>query len=193
MAYYPAFLELDHRPCLVIGGGAVACRKTKALLVCGAKVRVVSPKLTSDFRRLIRQGKVRWRKKRFQPSDLKGAQLVVAATEDQSVNKEAAHAARKRCLWINVVDQPGLCSFIVPSVVRRGRLTLAISTGGASPALSKWIRRDLERRYGPEFKRLVSRMAKMRGGVLEKIRGVRHRKALFEKALQAYFKVLKKR
>lgn len=190
MAYYPVFLQMKGLPCLVIGAGDVATQKAKALLSCGAKVEVVSPTATRALLHLVKNGAVRWRRRRFQASDLKGMRLVVAATSDQEVNRRSAAQAKKRGLLINVVDQPKLCSFIVPSVVRRGQLTIAVSTGGASPALSKWIRKDLEKRYGAEFGRLVSGMARVRGKVLKKVPGVTRRKAVFEKALQAYFKAL---
>ena len=191
MAYFPLFVELEGCPCLVIGGGEVAYRKVKALASCGARVTVVSPQLTAGLRRLVQRKKVRWRPRRFRAGDLDGAQLVVAATDDQPVNEIASRLAKRRRLLINVVDQPKLCSFIFPSVVRRGKLALAISTGGVSPALAKWIRKDLETRYGPEFGRLLEGMRKVRSEVLRRTAGVGRRKRLFEKALEAYFKALK--
>ena len=189
--YYPLFLELKNRPCLVIGGGPVAFRKAAALLSCGAKVTVVSPELSAGLKQLARERKVCWKKVPFRPGDLAGRELVVAATDDQQVNLQAAREARRRKVWINVVDQPTLCSFILPSVVRRGRLVLAVSTGGASPALAKWIRKDLETRYGPEFGKLVSQAAAARGQVHKDLRSPADRKRLFEKALKAYLQVLK--
>lgn len=189
--YYPLFLELKNRPCLVIGGGQVAFRKAESLLCCGARVTVVSPRLSAGLKQLARKGKIRWKKVPFRPGDLAGRELVVAATDDQQVNLQAAREARRRKIWINVADQPALCSFIVPSVVRRGRLVLAISTGGASPALAKWIRKDLEARYGPEFGKLLTKAAAARGQVHRDLRGPAGRKRLFEKALKAYLQVLK--
>lgn len=191
MPYYPIFLELKGSPCLVIGGGEVAYQKAKALVKCGAEVRVVSPELGAGLKRLAQQGRIRWRRGRFTARDLAGVQLVVAATDDQPVNELAAAEARRRGLWVNVVDQPSLCSFIVSSVVRRGRLCLAISTGGASPALSKWIRKDLQARYGPEFRRLVGAMARIRGRVIQKVPGGARRKRLFERALKTTLDVLR--
>ncbi|MBI3616234.1 MAG: bifunctional precorrin-2 dehydrogenase/sirohydrochlorin ferrochelatase [Candidatus Omnitrophica bacterium] len=190
MSYYPIFLKLEGRPCLVIGGGQVAAQKAKALAACGAKVTVVSPRSGAGITRLIRRKKVIWRSHRFKPGDLKGAELVVAATDEQAVNELAYRLAVRRGIWINVVDQPVLCSFIVPSVVRRGKLEIAVSTSGVSPALSKWIRKDLEKRYGPEFERLVDAMGKVRRRVMAKVPGVARRKAVFEKALRAYFRVI---
>jgi len=192
VAYYPIFLELKGRPCVVIGGGQIACRKAQALVSCGAKVTVVSPRLGTGLQRLARTKKVRWHKQAFQPSHLKGAQLVIAATDDQAVNERSAREAKRRGIWINVVDQPRLCSFILSSVVRRGKLVLAISTGGVSPALAKWIRKDLQVRYGPEFDRLLKAMAQVRGKVKKAIPRTQKRKRVFEKALKAYFQVIEK-
>ena len=169
----------------------MAFRKAEALLRCRAKVTVVSPELSTGLKRLARDRKVHWKARRLKACDLDGMELVVAATDDQEVNERAAREARRRHVWINVVDQPGLCSFILPSVVRRGKLVLAISSGGASPALAKWIRRDLEQRYGANFKRLVGPAAAVRGRVHKRIRSPAERKQLFEKALKAYLKVLK--
>ena len=176
---------------MVIGGGPVAFRKTAALIRCGARVTVVSPELSTGLKRLVRQKRVRWKRRPFRPADLAGMELVVAATDDESTNRAAVREARRRRIWINVVDRPELCSFILPSVFRRGKLVLAISTGGTSPALAKWIRRDLESRYGPEFGRLLVKAAAARPGVHRKIRSPAARKRQFEKALNAYLQVLK--
>ena len=192
MATYPLFLELQDRSCLVIGGGQVAFRKVLALASCGARVSVVSPTLAAGLKRVVRQGKVRWKRHPFRLSDLKGIQLLIAATDDSSVNRLAAHAARRRGIWINVVDRPELCSFIVPAVVRRGKLVLAISTGGVSPALAKWIRKDLQARYGREFEWLVSRIGRVRGDIKRSVPSVAQRRRVFEKALRAYFQTLEK-
>jgi len=190
MAYYPLFLELQARSCLVIGGGSVAFRKAAALLRCGARVTVVSPELSAGLKKLARQRKVHWKKHPFRPSDLAGIELAIAATDDQPVNRLAAREAKRRKIWINVVDQPALCSFIVPSVVRRGKLALAVSTGGASPALAKWIRKDLETRYADRFGRLASVSGRARKAVLRTTPSPAARKRLLEKALKAYLRVL---
>lgn len=169
----------------------MAFRKAAALLSCGAKVTVVSPELSAGLDKLARRRKVRWLKHRFRPADLAGAELAIATTDDEAVNRSAAREARRRRVWINVVDKPALCSFILPSVVRRGKLVLAISTGGASPALAKWIRKDLEVRYGVEFGRLLNQAAAARKEVLGKVHSPLARKRLFEKALKAYLHALK--
>ncbi|PIQ82081.1 MAG: siroheme synthase [Candidatus Omnitrophica bacterium CG11_big_fil_rev_8_21_14_0_20_64_10] len=193
MAYYPVFLELKNRPCLVIGGGRIAWDKARQLVRAGARVTVVAPVLGAGMKRLKAGGRVRWRRKTFGPGDLKGVELVIAGTDQQPVNERVFRECRRRRIWVNVVDQPKLCAFIVPSMVRRGRLTLAISTGGASPALSKWIRKDLERRYGPELGRLLTRLARGRGKILKAVPDYNKRKRVYEAAMQAYFEVLKKR
>jgi len=152
---------------------------------------VVSPECGAGLKRLAAKRKVSWTPRLFKPSDLKGAELVVAATDCQPVNEQASMLAKRKGIWINVVDQPRLCSFIVPSVVRRGKLELAISTGGASPALSKWIRKDLERRYGSELGRLLQASAKIRGGVRKRVPSFARRKRLHAQAIEAYFKVMR--
>lgn len=190
MRYYPAFLNLAGRPCLVIGGGQVAHRKASALLSCGARVKVVSPSLGGGLRRLLRLKTIFWIRHRFRPADLRGVWLAVCATDDARVSRLAAAEAGRRGIWINVVDQPALCSFIVPSVVRRGRLALAISTGGASPALAKWIRKDLQARYGPQLGKLLEGMAGVRERIKRAVPSGARRKRLFEKALRAYFRAL---
>ena len=147
MRYYPAFLDLNRQSCCVIGGGPVAYRKAKTLVDCGARVTVVSPQLTAPFKELIRRKKARWIRRVFRKQDAENALLVVAATNDRKVNREVAVICRRRKQWVNVVDQPKEGMFIVPSIFRRGKLTIAISTGGVRPALAKQIRIDLEKRY----------------------------------------------
>lgn len=191
MALYPLFLELQSRSCLIIGGGEIASRKAAALLKCGAHVKVIAPELSSGLKKLAKAGRVSWRKRRFRPADLAGMELAVAATDDSAINRLASREARRRKIWINVVDQPELCTFILPAVVRRGRLVLAVSTGGASPALAKWIRKDLETRYGPEMGKLLAGAARARKNVLKSVPGLERRKQLFEKALKAYFDALR--
>lgn len=190
MPTLPVFLELKGCPCLVVGGGPVAFRKARALAACGARVKVVSPSVTAGFRRLVRRGRLEWRARPFRCGDLKGMRLVVAAAGNEAVNEQAAREARARGIWINVVDRPRLCSFVFPAVVRRGGLVVAVSTGGASPALARWIRRDLERRYGLQFQALVAKASRLRPRVQRAVPDAARRKRLLERALKAYFKVL---
>jgi len=160
--YYPVFLDLAGKPCVVVGGGAVAWRKAKALVDCGAHVTVISPKTVPLLKHLAQQRRLRWVRRRFHLRDVQGAFVVVVATDDQVVNHRVFCEARRWHRLVNVVDQPALCSFIVPSVVRRGALTIAISTSGVSPALSRWMRLDMTARYGPWVSRVLSRMRRWR-------------------------------
>ncbi len=154
MRYYPALIDLTGKKCMVVGGGAIAWQKAKSLLGCGAKVWVVAPQISG---RLAKSRKVRRIRRQFKPGDLKDVFLVVAATDDQRVNRQVFEKAKKLNRLVNVVDQPALCSFIVPSVMRQGDLKVAISTSGVSPALSRWIRLDLTKRYS-RMGRVLTRM-----------------------------------
>jgi siroheme synthase-like protein len=142
--YYMACLDLEGRPCLVVGGGTVGLEKAQGLLDCGAVVTVVAPQIEADLQRLP----IRWRRKRYDAADLDGAFLVVAATSNPSVNRRVFQDAEARSLLCNVVDTPELCSFILPAVHRRDPIAIAVSTGGASPALAKRLRDELGAQVG---------------------------------------------
>lgn len=182
--HYPVFLDLHGKHCLVVGGGAVAWRKAKALLMCGARVTVVSPQVARPLAALARRRRVRWIRRRFRAQDLAPASLVIAATDDQQANQAVFRAAQRLRRLVNVVDQPALCTFLVPSVMRRGELTIAISTAGGSPALSKWLRRDLARRYDARFARVLSRMRRWRAPVHAAVAGPAARRRRFEQLLR---------
>lgn len=184
MRYYPVFLDVAGRPCLVVGGGAVAGRKAGVLLQSGARVTVVSPDVKQPLARWARQRRVRWVRRRFRPSDLAGTFLVVAATDDQVVNRQVFQAAQRRQSLVNVVDQPARCTFLVPSVLRCGPVAIGISTSGVSPALSKWLRRDLTARYGPWVARVAGRMRRWRAAVHRQAAGPAARKRRLETLLQ---------
>ncbi len=149
MKYYPVFLNLYGRLCVVVGGGSVAERKTISLLEAGAVVRVISPSLTEGLRRFLESGGIQHIPRGYRKGDLEGAFLVVAATPDMDLNRSIFRDGEE--IPVNVVDIPELCSFIVPSVLRRGSLTIAISTSGVSPALSRSIREEMEDLYGEEL------------------------------------------
>jgi precorrin-2 dehydrogenase/sirohydrochlorin ferrochelatase len=153
-----ACLELDGRSCLVVGGGSVALEKVRGLLDCGAAVTVVAPEVEPELGALP----VRVRRKRYQRADLDGAFLVVAATSDRAVNQRVFEDAEARSLLCNVVDTPELCSFILPAVYRRDPIALAVSTGGASPALAKRLRDELGAQIGEEHVALARRLRELR-------------------------------
>jgi precorrin-2 dehydrogenase/sirohydrochlorin ferrochelatase len=160
---YPVFLDIKGKPCLVVGGGEVAFRKTETLLKSGAtQVKVVAPLLHPGFAKLGEKGKIKFFRRKFRLSDLKGAAIVVCSTDSEEVNALVGEAAVKSGALVNVVDRPALCNFIVPAVLRNGPLTIAVSTGGASPALAKKIRVRLQKTYGGAFAKKVEALRKLR-------------------------------
>jgi len=163
--YYPALLNLEGRRCVVVGGGDVAERKAKALLDCGAKVVVIAPQATRAIGELARQGALRWLAKPYAPGELAGAWLVIAAATPD-INVAVADEARRERIPINVVDDPGRCDFIVPAVVRRGPLLIAISSHGASPALARRLRELIEAQIGPEYGELAALLGRLRAEVM---------------------------
>ena len=157
------FLDIKGKPCLVVGGGEVAFRKTETLLKSGAtQVRVVAPLLHPGFAKLGGKVPVKLFKRKFRLSDLKGAALVVCSTDSEELNSLVGKAAIKNGALVNVVDRPALCNFIVPAVFRNGPLTIAVSTGGASPALAKKIRIQLGKTYGGAFRKKVEALRALR-------------------------------
>jgi precorrin-2 dehydrogenase/sirohydrochlorin ferrochelatase len=166
---YPIFLNLEHRNCLVIGGGRVAERKVRGLLSAGARVKVIAQSVTPVLSRLARERKITLLKKPFARSCLRGVAVAVCATGDRRLNEEAAAESRRLGIPVNVVDSPEICDFILPAVLRRGALQIAVSTGGGSPALAKRIRHKLARRYGSEYGELIKLMSSMRSRVIAEV------------------------
>ena len=140
MAYYPIFLDLTGKRVVVVGAGRVALRKTRGLLEAGARVTVIAPRVEPEFERLP----VTLFRRRFRASDLAGALLAFAATDDRRVNRTIAAAAQKRAIPVNVADSRAECDFILPARIRRGNLQVAVSTGGSSPRLAAALRRKIE-------------------------------------------------
>jgi len=165
--YYPAFLNLENKRVVVVGGGEVAERKILALLKVGAHVTVISPQITKRITREKLKSRIRHVARQYRKGDLENAFLTIAATDSYQINKKISEEAP--CL-VNVVDTPPLCNFIVPSVVQRGFLTIAVSTSGVSPAISKAIRHELEKLYGTEFMKYLQFLEKIRVKAMEKIR-----------------------
>jgi len=163
--YFPALLDLRGRRCLVVGGGPVGERKVHALLTCGASVSVVSPRLTPALAALAAAGRIAHRPRPFRRADVTGVLLVLVATGVPHVDRAVAAEARRRRALVNVADTPALCDFILPSVLRRGGLQVAVSTGGRSPALAREVRKHLERVLGPEYAALVARVGHARARV----------------------------
>ena len=142
--YYPVYLNLKGRRCVIIGGGTVAEGKIERLLDSGAEIRVVSPDATPGIRQCAADGTVRWEQRHYRPGDLDGAFIAIAATNQREVNRQIFEEAEERGVMLNAVDDPPNCSFIAPSILQRGPVTVAISTGGVSPALARRLRESLQ-------------------------------------------------
>jgi siroheme synthase-like protein len=151
LSYYPVFLDIRRKKCVVVGGGRVALRKVMALLDAGADVKVISPDLCPGLSRLVETKRVAVAKRPFQPGDLEGALITVAATDNDRINLEVAEEAHEKGILVNVVDNPFESDFIVPSCLRRGDVTVAVSTAGRSPALARKIRLTLEKELDDEY------------------------------------------
>jgi siroheme synthase-like protein len=175
-SYYMACLDLEGRRCLVVGGGAVGLEKAAGLAGCGARVTVVSPELDPGFAELD----VEWRARRYETADLDGVLLVIAATADRAVNERVSADAEARDLLCNVADVPDLCSFILPAVHREGPIAVAVSTGGASPALAKRLRSQIAALVGPEHAELADELRALRPEVKKRFTTYEERRDFFE-------------
>jgi len=162
ISYYPVFLDLNGRRCVVIGGGNVALRKVKALLDSGALVEVISPRLCYGLKQLENDKKINVIGRKFQPGDLTGAFIAIAATANLQTNAAVAAEGLEKSVMVNVVDDPARCDFILPSYCRRGGIILAVSTSGMSPALARKIMSRLEKEFGPEYGTLAAITQKVR-------------------------------
>ena len=184
MPYYPALLDLTGRRVLLVGGGEVAGRKLASLLEAGALVRLVSPELNVLCRDQL-DHRVEYLARGFEPSDFGGVCLAVSATDDPAVNRAVAEEAGRRNIFVNVVDVPELCSFIVPAIIRQGELCIAASTGGAAPAVARRIREGLQDSFGPEWGPYLKLMRAMRCRVLARGNSSSQNRPLFEALAQA--------
>jgi precorrin-2 dehydrogenase/sirohydrochlorin ferrochelatase len=151
MGYLPIFVDVTGRKCIVVGGGEIAARKAESLLAAGAKVTVVSPHLDGSLTELAKRDAIAHVERTYRRGDMIGCSLVYAATDDSALHREISAEARELGILLNVADVPELCSFIAPAVVTQGALQIAISTGGASPALAAKIKRKLEQEFGVEY------------------------------------------
>ena len=161
-AMYPVYLDLRGKDCLIIGGGDVATRKAQTLLNFGANVIVNAPEISQGLLHLARKNEIRFVKGKYRGDLVRGKTLIVAATDDMQVNKRVYRDATRRNILVNVVDQKQLCTFVAPSIVRRGPLVISISTGGAAPMFSRIMRERLEKMFGPEYASAVRKFRKHR-------------------------------
>ena len=183
-AYYPIFANLTGRRCVVVGGGPIAQRKVTTLLRHGAQVTLVSPTLTARLRVLAQHGTMTHVPRRFRPADLRGAWLVYGATDDEHINKLVARSAERQRIFTNIVDQTPLCSFIAPAISRRGPLTIAVSTGGASPSLAKNVRDQLAATLGREVPPMLRLLAQLRGVAKRRLPVYKDRKRYFARLVR---------
>lgn len=187
--YYPAFLNLTNKKCVVVGGGKVAERKITSLLECGARVLVISPELTAKLSKYKTSGSILHKSRQYRKGDLKGAFLVIAATSNDLANKAISNEAKN---LLNVVDVPELANFIVPAVVKRGPLQIAISTSGTSPAMAAAIRKELEIRYSKQFGSYLSFLGRLRRDIQKNGYGKDDRERFFKKTVsQEILKLLR--
>ena len=162
MGYYPIFVELAGRRVLLVGGGRVAHEKIGRLVAAGADVTIVAPELIAPVRAFVDDGRARWRPRAYERGDAGDCELVMVATDDGAVNARVAAEARERGVWVNAADDVANCDFILPSLAQRGRIAIAASTGGASPALARWLRERLEEFLGDEVVALGDLLAAVR-------------------------------
>ena len=162
MKYYPVFWNITGKKCVVVGGGEVAERKVKRLLDCGAKVFIISSRLTPELARLNEENIIGHIAKEYSSEYIYGAALVVGATDDEETNTAISSDARSKGIPVNIVDDPQKCDFILPSLVERGDLTIVIGTGGKSPALARHLREELESKYGKEYEIFLNNLGSQR-------------------------------
>ena len=166
-AYYPIYVDIVNKKCVVIGGGVVAERKVKTLLRFGGKVKVVSKKCTPDLKKIAKRGAIRLIQRDYKKGDLGSAILAIVATNDSKVNKRVYHEAKNKNIFVNVVDNASLCSFIAPSTIKRGPLVVSISTSGQAPALAKSLRERFEKIIPSRLGKLAEEIGKVRRKKIE--------------------------
>lgn len=178
--YYPIFLDIENRDVLIVGGGAVCARKAETMMKYGARVTIVAPEVTDEIAAWAKakQLKVRW--KEYDEEDLDDATIVIASTDDVHVNARVARDCRKRRIPVNVVDVTHLCEFIVPAVVERGSIQVAVSTGGKSPALARTLKEDLQKFVGPEYAEINDLLGTLRDPAKSVLPTDRDRKRFFD-------------
>ncbi|MBI4368154.1 MAG: bifunctional precorrin-2 dehydrogenase/sirohydrochlorin ferrochelatase [Candidatus Omnitrophica bacterium] len=190
MIYYPAFLNLKAKKVILFGGGEIALRKARSLVQTGAKLTAASRDFSEPFLHFAKRNRIRIQRKSSIPKTFKGVMLVTAATSDSVFNRTVYERCVRDGVLVNVVDDPKHCTFIVPSVLRRGPLQIAISTGGASPLLSKILRQKLEKQFGREYAQLAKRLGRERKKTKGKLNSMQERKQYFKKFIRSEFQTL---
>ena len=184
MDFFPVFMALKDQPCLIVGGGDVAFRKIELLRKANAKITVVSPQNCKEVDRLIAEHKISHLHRKFEDQDINGYRLIISATDDSDVNKHVSTLAQEKNIPVNVVDAPELCSFIVPSIIDRSPIVVAVSSGGASPVLARLLRARLESLIPASYGRLASLLSDFREQVKKQFSTTNERRRFWEKILQ---------
>lgn len=184
MKYYPINLDIRDKTCLVVGGGGVGTRKAKGLIGCGAIVILISPEASKTLIEFADAGKIGWKQRAYQSSDLDGVFLVIGATDNDALNRQIHSDAQQRGILCNVADNPELCNFILPSTVRRGDLIISVSTSGKSPAFAKFIRKELEKQFDSQYGNFVQLMGAIRKQLLAESHAPQAHKALFGRLIE---------
>ena len=188
MAYYPIFLQLEDRRCLVVGGGREAQRKVEGLLAAGGRATLIAPDLTDDLQRLLAEGHIEYVERAYRDGDLDGYELCMVATDDGAVNAQVAAEGRRRRVWVNAADDPANCDFILPAIIRRGAITVAASTGGGSPALARRLREELDAYLTDEMPALAELLKEVRAEL--KSRGILPDPEVWQDAIDEELRVL---
>ena len=178
--FFMTCLNVKGRRCLVVGAGPIGLEKIDGLLAAEADVHVVALETIPEIARLAREGSIRLARRAYAESDLDGAFLVFAATSDTELNIRIYTEAEARAMLVNVVDVPPLCNFIMPSIVRNGPISIAISTRGASPALAKRLKREIAETFGEPYAQLASLLLEVRGWAKDTLPTYQDRKLFFE-------------
>jgi precorrin-2 dehydrogenase/sirohydrochlorin ferrochelatase len=179
--FYIACLKLSGRRCVVVGGGEIGLEKVEGLLACDGQVTLIAPEAEPALAQYASEGSIRWERREYAgASDLDGVFMAIAATNETDVNIAVYDDAERRAMLVNVVDVPPLCNFILPAIVRTGPLAIAISTAGASPALAKRMKREIEAQYGAPYARLAILLNEVRGWAKGTLPTYQDRKEFFE-------------
>ena len=179
--FYIACLKLTGRRCVVVGGGEIGLEKVEGLLACDGDVTLIAPEANDALQELAREGSIHWEQREYAGiEDLEGVFMVIASTDDTYVNIRVYNDAEKRAMLVNIVDVPPLCNFILPAIVRMGPLAIAISTAGASPALAKRMKREIEAQFGEPYARLAVLLNEVRGWAKGTLPTYQDRKEFFE-------------
>jgi len=185
MRYYPVNLDIRNRKCLIVGGGSVSLRKTERLLKCGAKISVVSPVVTERLAALADNGAIVLHKRPYRSSDINDMFLVIAATDNEKLNRQISGDAKRHNILCNIVDYPEGSDFILPSTVNRGDLQIAVSTSGNSPAFAKKLQKQMENQFGEEYLVFLKLMGAIRKKLLSEEHNPEKHKLIFEQLVES--------